>query len=114
MTKQRVVDKIYDAFKLAARGKPEVALQHAVNFAVAQTSMPDKLVRMYLPAMEATGMINVDGHTVWLVQDFGPRQVRPDTFELAHKAELRRMKGERKIIRAHLGKIARAKPEKRR
>lgn len=110
-----IASKIYESFRLAAKGKPEVYLDTALYVAKAHCSMPEKMIRGYLPALEATDMIDFDGRTIWLKDEFGPR---PESAKIDLDAERRKelAEGDKKTppeIRKLLGKIARADSQKK-
>lgn len=106
--KDRIVDRIYEAFQAAAAGKPEVPLNYAVRIATGHTNMPNKLVRMYMDSMEAMKMIENDGRTVWLTQDHGPRPQRPDEWEAQRKKDLKAQKRAERETKARMHEIRKA------
>lgn len=114
MGKQPICDRIYEAFKFAAKGKPEVAIATAVYIAMAQLSVPDKYVRMYLPAMEAMGMIDSNGRTIWLKKDYGPRVQRPDEWELQRQKDLKAQKRAEREAKTRMREIQKAERGRKR
>lgn len=73
MPKELLVDKIYDALKEAARGDKEVTINRGVAAASAVTNMSRGLTHHWLDTMHTLGMINMNGITIWLSKDYGPR-----------------------------------------
>ena len=108
MGKEPICERIYEAFKIAAGDRPEVSIEQGVHTAARMTSMPDKLVRMWMRTMEVTKMIDCDGHTIWLVADHGPRVQRPDEWEAQRQKDLEAQKRYEAETKARMQKIRKA------
>lgn len=74
MQLSKTYEKIYDALREAALGKPCVVIERGIMFGAAATGMVPKLVRQYLNVLDKIDVIDMDGHTIWLTRDYGPRQ----------------------------------------
>ena len=68
------VQKIYDALKRASYGQPQMPIAMGISAISCETAMPESLSQMWLKTLNKRGLISMDGLTIWLVKDFGPRQ----------------------------------------
>lgn len=109
MQLSKTYETIYDALRDAAPGKPCVAIERGVMFAAAATGMVPKLVRQYLNVLDKIDVIDMDGHTIWLTRDYGPRV-------LPRKRELKEIKRDKPKVAKRADRILaaeRRKAEKR-
>lgn len=112
--KTPICDRIYEAFKLAAKGRPEVAVQTGVCYAAIQMSMHENHIRKWMEAMEVTDMIDSDGRTIWLVRDHGPRVQRPDEWEIQRQKDLEAQKRYEAEAKARMREIRKAERGRKR
>jgi hypothetical protein len=83
MPKEPLVDRIYEALLAAAHGERYVTIRIGVAAGSAVTNMPRGLVEHWLDTMATLGMIQMDGVSIWLTQNYGPRPVERSPEERA-------------------------------
>lgn len=73
MSTPLIAEKIYTALKNIAQGEKEILIKRGHAAAAVATNMPVPLVRQWLDQMATLGWIQMDGYTIWLSRDYGPR-----------------------------------------
>lgn len=83
MPKEKLTDRIYAALKEEAKGERSVTMRKALAVAADATNMTKGLCNHWLDVMATLGMIQMNGISVWLTQDYGPRPVEISDEERA-------------------------------
>jgi hypothetical protein len=85
------VQRMYDALKRASYGQPQLPIKAGVAAISMECALNRALSQMWVQSMDDAGLINLDGKTIWLVKDYGPRPKSKDGLS----------DPEREIVAAH-------------